>query len=216
MDTDLLAALALLLLLAALVAAVVVRRLRSAHLVRHFGPEYERTVRDLGSRGRAEAELAARERRVRGFDITPLAAHQSQRFRMEWQALQARFVDSPRTALAEADLLVRDVMARRGYPVADFEHRAADLSVDHPRVVQHYRAAHAIALRDRKDEADTESLRQAVVHYRALFEELLQPASPRRVEERRREPARGAFARPERAMARDQAVARDRERRKER
>jgi hypothetical protein len=223
MDSDLLLTLAILLLLAAIGIALLARRRRSHGLARRFGPEYERTVERTGSRGKAEADLLARERRVARLDIVPLAAHEAQRFRMEWQALQARFVDSPRLAVGEADLLVRDVMLRRGYPMGDFESRAADISVDHPQVVEHYRAAHAIALRDQREPGDTEALRQALVHYRALFSELLedaaQPAaSPRRATEEQRKPERSfrGILPPERALARDEAVTRDRERRSER
>jgi len=224
MDPNLLVTLAILLLLAAIVAAVLTRRRRrSEHLARRFGPEYERTVDAMGHRGRAEADLMAREKRVQQLDIVPLAPHEAQRFRMEWQGLQARFVDSPRSAVAEADLLVRDVMMRRGYPMGDFESRAADLSVDHPHVVEHYRAAHGIALRDRQDQADTEALRQALVHYRALFAELLEVAeepTPRRAPaaERAPQPQRSfrGIQPPERALARDKEVTRDRERRSER
>jgi hypothetical protein len=217
MDMNLLVSLAVLLLLAVIVGALLTRRRRSAHLAHRFGPEYERTVERTGSRAQAEADLLSRERRVRKLEIVPLAAHEAQRFRMEWQGLQARFVDSPRTAVAEADLLVRDVMMRRGYPMGEFESRAADLSVDHPVVVEEYRAAHAIALRERQGQADTEELRQAFVHYRALFTDLLK-AAPRAAaaDERRDQPARGSFLRPERAMARDEAVTKDRERRSER
>ena len=222
MDLNLLVALAIILLLVVIAAAVLTRRRRSHALARRFGPEYERTVEAMGHRGRAEADLMAREKRVQQMDIVPLAAHEAQRFRMEWQGLQARFVDSPRSAVAEADLLVRDVMLRRGYPMGDFESRAADLSVDHPQVVENYRAAHAIALRDRHDQADTESLRQALVHYRALFSELLESTGedtvPRRQAAIERPPQRTfrGIQPPERALARDSAVTRDRERRSER
>ena len=216
MDMNLLAVLAILILLALVAGLLFTRRKRSDHLARHFGPEYERTVHRTGSRSQAEADLEARERRVRKMDIVPLPAHEAQRFRMDWQGLQARFVDSPRSAVAEADLLVRDVMARRGYPMGDFDSRAADLSVDHPVVVENYRAAHAIALRERKGEADTEALRQAFVHYRLLFDELLQPARRARAEDRPAEKIRGGLLPPERAMAKDEALARDRERRRER
>jgi hypothetical protein len=215
MDTNLLVAVAILLVVAVIAAAMLARRRRSGRLARRFGPEYERTVQPAGSRSQAEADLVARERRVSRFDIVPLAAHEAQRFRMEWQALQGRFVDSPRTAVAEADLLVRDVMMRRGYPMGDFEARAADLSVDHPLVVEQFRAAHAIALRDRQDQADTEALRQAIVHYRALFTELLEvPREAARPQ--RSAPVRAGFPMPERAMARDAASTKDRERRSER
>lgn len=219
MDNNLLIALVIVVLLAVIVAALLTRRRRSDALAQRFGPEYERTVERAGNRGRAEAELRAREERVRKLDIVPLPPQEAQRLRMEWQGLQAHFVDNPRTAVAEADLLVRDVMLRRGYPMGDFERRAADLSVEHPVVVENYRAAHAIALRHQRGEADTEALRQALVHYRALFSELLEaePAAARaRTEDRPAEKIRGGLLPPERAMAKDEAVTRDRERRRER
>lgn len=217
MDTNLLVLLAVVLLLAVIAGVLLARRRRSAQLERQFGPEYARTVERTGSRSQAEADLLAREHRMRKLEIVPLPAHEAQRLRTEWQAVQARFVDNPRTAVAEADLLVRDVMVRKGYPMGDFESRAADLSVDHPVVVEHYRAAHAIALRERSGEADTEQLRQAFMHYRTLFGELLEPA-PRRAEaqERRSEPAPKRFLRPERAMARDHAGGKEGGRRSER
>ncbi|HEU5295796.1 MAG TPA: hypothetical protein VFU71_13525 [Burkholderiaceae bacterium] len=161
----------------ALVAWLVVQRRRQSERLRQrFGPEYMRTVDHLGSRDKAEAELRARERRVGRLHIVPLAPADASRYAQQWQLLQARFVDNPRGSLAEADRLVRDLMLQRGYPVGDFEHRAGDISVDHPSVVEHYRIAHAIALRDERDASDTEDLRQAVVHYRALFDELLEVA----------------------------------------
>ena len=216
MDTNLLVTLGILLLLAIVAAALLMRRKRSDHLADRFGPEYERTVERMGSRGKAEADLAAREKRVHKLEIVPLAAQEAQRFRAEWQTLQSRFVDSPRTAMTEADLLVRDLMTRRGYPVADFETRAADISVDHPHVVEHYRAAHEVSLLHQRGQADTEAMRQALVHYRALFSELLEvqpePAPRTVVEERREtEPRSASFLRPERAMARDEAQDRERE-----
>lgn len=106
--------------------------------------------------------------------LVPLPPEQAARFVDEWRMLQARFVDNPKGALIEADVLVNDLMRRRGYPMSDFDHRAADISVDHPAVVHHYRSARDIALRDQRGEADTEALRQAIVHYRALFSELLE------------------------------------------
>lgn len=218
MDTNLLIAVAIVVLLAVIASVLLSRRRRSDDLARRFGPEYERTVDRTGSRSKAEADLLAREQRVRKLEIVPLAPPEAQRFRMEWQAVQARFVDDPRRAVAEADLLVRDVMVRRGYPMGDFDTRAADLSVDHPVVVENYRAAHAIAIRERQGEADTEQMRQALVHYRTLFAELLdaQPARPARAEDRPAEKIRGGLLPPERAMAKEEAAARDRERRRER
>ena len=219
MDTNLLIAVAIIVLLAVIGSVLLARRRRSDDLARRFGPEYDRTVDRMGSRSQAEADLRAREQRVRKLEIVPLAADEAQRFRMEWQGVQARFVDDPRRAVAEADLLVRDVMQRRGYPMGDFESRAADLSVDHPVVIENYRAAHAIALRERQGEADTEAMRQALVHYRTLFAELLEDAPQARrasAEDRPAEKLRGGLLPPERAMAKDEAAARERERRRER
>lgn len=194
------------------------RKRRTEKLHGQFGSEYDRTVDSMGSRNKAEAELLARKKRVEKLNIVPLSPQEAERFRGEWQILQSRFIDSPQGTLAEADLLVRELMTRRGYPMGDFESRAADVSVDHPQVVEHYRAAHDIAVRDREGQADTEALRQAVVHYRALFAELLEVGEPRR--EPAREPItekmRRTFTHPERAMARDEAQERDRERRSER
>src|SRR5437762_1305654 len=154
------------------------RQHQSHRLEKHFGSEYHRALDGHGSRSKAEAELKAREKRVRQLNIVPLMPDDANRFTQSWKALQARFVDNPKGVVAEADQLVRELMARRGYPMADFEHRAADISVDHPAVVDHYRSAQAIAARDQRGEADTEALRQAVVHYRALFDELLEVRTP--------------------------------------
>jgi hypothetical protein len=149
------------------------RKQQSLNLRQRFGPEYDRTVNELGDRGKAEAELEARTKRVARLDIVPLAAGDASRFKEAWNAVQARFVDDPKAAVVQADRLVYELMAKRGYPMGDFEARAADISVDHPGVVSNYRAARAIALADERGQADTELLRRAVVHYRALFDELL-------------------------------------------
>ena len=149
------------------------RKQQSLNLRQRFGPEYDRTVNELGNRGKAEAELEARTKRVARLDIVPLAAGEAARFKEAWNAVQARFVDDPKAAVVKADRLVYELMAKRGYPMGDFEERAADISVDHPGVVSNYRAARAIALADESGQADTELLRRAVVHYRALFDELL-------------------------------------------
>ena len=146
-------------------------RQRSERLRKRFGPEYDLAVRRLGGRSKAEAELRDREQRVQKLHIQPLTPSDAVKFGEAWKVLQARFVDNPREVVLQADHLVRQLMLKRGYPIADFEHCAADISVDHPTVVQHYRAAQAIATRD---ERDTEQLRKAVVHYRALFDELLE------------------------------------------
>jgi hypothetical protein len=149
------------------------RKKQSARLQQRFGPEYGRTVGELGGRTKAESELKAREKRVEQLSITPLAPAEATRFSQAWSALQGRFVDNPKGVVLQADQLVRELMLKLGYPMGDFERRAADISVDHPTVVEHYRAAQAIAARDERGEADTEELRKAVVHYRVLFDEML-------------------------------------------
>lgn len=160
--------------LIAVAAWLVYRKNESHRLERRFGPEYGRAVNELGDRNKAESELKAREKRVSKFNIVALAPAEATRFSQDWRALQARFVDDPGSVVAEADQLVRELMQKRGYPMADFDRLSADLSVDHASVVDHYRAAQDIAARDRRGEADTEELRRAVVHYRALFDELLE------------------------------------------
>jgi hypothetical protein len=163
----------LIVLAVAVVAWVMVQRQRTVRLKRRFGPEYDATVARTGNRAKAEAELLKREERVAGFKIVPLSATDAARFSQAWTTLQTRFVDNPKGVVAEADQLVRELMVKRGYPIANFEHRAADISVDYPGVVSNYRAAQIIAVRDARGEADTEELRKAVVHYRTLFDELL-------------------------------------------
>jgi hypothetical protein len=170
----LLLSLILLLLVIGAAAWIVMQRRRSSRLRRRFGTEYGRTVKELGSRAKAEKELAQREERVSGLHLVALSAPEAARFSTAWNVLQGRFIDNPKGVVAEADGLVRDLMAKRGYPMGDFERRAADISVDHPVVVSNYRAAQAIAVRDMRGEADTEELRKAVVHYRTLFDELLE------------------------------------------
>lgn len=160
--------------LIALAAWFVYQKKQSHRLQQRFGPEYGRTVDELGSREKAESELKARENRVERLNIVPLAPPEAARFSQAWEVLQGRFVDNPKGVVIQADQLVRELMLKRGYPMENFEHRAADISVDHPAVVDHYRAAQAIAVRDERGEADTEELRKAVVHYRVLFDELLE------------------------------------------
>jgi hypothetical protein len=150
------------------------KRKQSARLQQRFGAEYGRTVGELGGRTQAETELKAREERVGLLAITPLAPAEAARFSQAWNALQGRFIDNPKGVVVQADQLVRELMVKRGYPMGDFERRAADISVDHPAVVENYRAAQAIAARDERGEADTEELRKAVVHYRVLFDEMLE------------------------------------------
>jgi hypothetical protein len=166
-------AIVLIALAVAAVAWLVVQKQKSAKLRRRFGPEYDRAVKEYGGRTKAEAELSKREQRVAGLNIIPITAAEAARFSNAWSALQSRFVDDPKGVVPEADLLVRELMVKRGYPMGDFELRAADISVDHPSVVKNYRAAQIIALRNARREADTEELRTAVVHYRTLFDELL-------------------------------------------
>lgn len=158
----------------AVAALIMRRRQQSERLKQRFGPEYGRAVQELGGPTKAEAELKKREDRVARLNITALTPAEAARFTQAWNHLQGRFVDNPRGVVAEADQLVRELMTKRGYPMGDFERRAADISVDHPGVVATYRAAQLIAARDARGEADTEELRKAVVHYRTLFDELLE------------------------------------------
>jgi hypothetical protein len=144
------------------------KRLRS-----RFGPEYDRLAEVEGSQGRAEKTLHQREKRVESFNLVPLSPEDRDRFAEAWRQEQAGFVDDPRSAVANADRLVTEVMKARGYPMGDFEQRAADISVDHSLVVRNYRIAHDIALRDSGGETGTEELRTALLHYRMLFEDLL-------------------------------------------
>jgi hypothetical protein len=151
---------------------------RSHKLQERFGPEYHRTVNEYGSRTKAESDLKAREKRVERLVILSLTPADAARFTEAWHALQSRFIDNPKGVVVQAEQLVRELMEKRGYPMGDFERRAGDISVDHPDVVANYRSAQAIALRDQTGTADTEELRKAVVHYRALFDELLEVREP--------------------------------------
>jgi hypothetical protein len=161
----------------AVIAAVViifaiaagVRRSRSERLREHFGSEYDHTLRATGSRTAAEEELVARAEEVKTFDIRPLSAAERDRYTGDWTKIEQQFVNRPTTAVVEADELITDVMRTRGYPMADFETHAAHLSVKHPRVVEHYRAGHSLI----DKHGSTEDLRQAMLHYRALFDELV-------------------------------------------
>ena len=150
------------------------RRRTTAGLRQKFGSEYDRAVLAHGSERKAESKLEDREKRVEMLKIRDLDPTEHKRYSRQWEAIQSRFVDSPKGAVVEADDLVSSVMKTRGYPVSDFDQRAADISVDHPRVVENYRSAHEIALRLGKDQATTEDLRTAMIHYRSLFEELVQ------------------------------------------
>ena len=183
MDTPALVILIIIVLAAAgALAWLVWRKRRTQKLRGRFGPEYDRVVTEHGSdRGRAEAVLESRAKRVERLNIRPLTSRDRERYSEAWRAAQARFVDDPNAAVLEADQLVAEVMEARGYPVGNFEQRAADISVDHPRVVENYRSGHEIALRQQRGEASTEDLRQAMVYYRALFEQLLEAPEPAEV-----------------------------------
>ena len=161
-------------ILAAVVVWLLLDRRNSRRLQSRFGPEYERTVRESGDRRRAERDLERREKRVERLHLQPLPLRDRERFLAVWRADQARFVDDPAGAVTDADRLVQEVMRLRGYPVADFEQRVEDISVDHPHLVQNYRAAREVAMRHRRGEATTEDLRKALVFYRGLFDELLE------------------------------------------
>lgn len=156
------------------------QRAHSQKLQSRFGPEYERALEAAGSRHAAEQDLAARQRRVEGFNIRDLTPNDRQQFSARWREAQILFVDEPAQAIAEADRLVNEVMQARGYPVADFEQRAADLSVDHAEVVSNYRAARLLVARNEQRLASTEDLRQAMVHFRALFDDLLGASEERK------------------------------------
>jgi hypothetical protein len=164
------------LLIVILAATAVARRRRTARLRGQFGREYDRSVEREGGQKSGEAELGSRVERRRQLNIQPVGPAERERYRQGWARVQAQFVDDPTAAVAAADDLVGVVMSERGYPMADFERRAADISVDHPQVVERYRSAHGIARKNAEGQATTEDLRQAIQHYRALFEDLLEPA----------------------------------------
>lgn len=163
-----------------------IQKERTRRLRGQFGPEYDRLVQDRGDQRKAEDELLKRQKRIEKLQIRELTEAEIDRFSAAWRSVQAQFVDTPSQAVSEADNLVRDVMTTRGYPMSDFEQRAADISVEHPLVVENYRAARDIAARHASGNATTEDLRQAMVHYRALFEDLLSGATVNHVQEVRR------------------------------
>lgn len=184
MDTRIIVpALIVVAILVAIAVALVARRRRSRQLRERFGPEYDRTVvQQRGDSRRAEETLVEREKRVESFPLRALTPVDREAYAMEWATVQRRFVDDPSAAVGTADRLVSRVMTDRGYPMTDFEQRAADISVSYPTVVQNYRAAHDIVLRHADGHATTEELRQAMVHYRSLYDELLAPEEPSKVE----------------------------------
>jgi hypothetical protein len=171
-DWVIIAVVAVLIVIAA-AAWLGLRTRRSSAIRERFGPEYDRVAADAPSRREAESELREREKRHEELNIQPLDSRQADRYRTRWHDVQADFVDDPAGAVSRADDLIGSVMRERGYPVEDFDTRAADLSVDHPRVVENYRAAHGIAVAHERGKADTEALRTALRHYRLLFDQLV-------------------------------------------
>lgn len=159
------------------VLAVIRRQQRSKRLQERFGSEYDRTIDEIGDQSQAEKELEKRLDHVKSLNIRPLTADEVNRYSLEWQDVQRQFVDEPLTALQKADLLIQEVMKVKGYPVDDFEQRAADISVDYPELVTDYRGMHRFAAREVKDNPTTEDIRQAMIHGRALFENLIKQPS---------------------------------------
>jgi hypothetical protein len=179
MDTRILALIVSGVVVLIVIAALLnMRKRKSAQLKEHFGPEYDRVAHEQGDVRHAEAVLAQREERVEKFSIRPLPGFRREGYLQEWAAVQRRFVDEPSAAVTEADSLVTAVMTARGYPMSDFEQRAADISVNYSAVVHSYRSAHEIVLRHAEGHSSTEDLRQAFVCYRSLFEELLDSPKP--------------------------------------
>lgn len=161
------------LVLFSVAALLILRKRKSDQLKQRFGPEYDRVVQQHGNTSKAEAVLSEREKRVEKFAIHPLPAGDRERYADEWAGVQKRFVDDPSMAVTEADKLVTKVMTARGYPMGDFEQRAADVSVTYPGVVQNYRSARTIVVGHGNGQSTTEGLRQAMVYFRSLFDELL-------------------------------------------
>jgi len=170
-------AIVIVLVIGGLLGMLFTRRQRTKRLQERFGPEYDRTIREAGDQRKAEEELEARLHHVKALEIRPLSAEETDRFTREWQFAQAEFVDEPLAALQKANQLIKEVMSIKGYPVDDFEQRAADISVDYPNLVIDYRELRAIATKGDDEAVTTEEMRQAMVHARALFENLVQPGT---------------------------------------
>ena len=162
-----------LMIISAILIVVFARRRRSARFHDRFGPEYDHTVQAMGNEKKAQTELEERQKHVEALNIRPLSVNERERYQADWTAVQSKFVDEPGRAIVDADRLIMEVMQVRAYPVSDFEQRAADISVTYPALVSNYRAARAIALKNEQHQADTEQLRQAMIYYRSLFDELL-------------------------------------------
>jgi len=163
----------LLLVVGGIVGTVMARKQRTKRLEGRFGPEYDRAISEIGDQSKAERELEERIAHVKSLNIRPLSAEEVNSYSLEWQETQGDFVDEPLKALQNADRLIREVMKARGYPVEDFEQRVADISVNYPELVSDYRGLHLIAIKELKDKVSTEDMRQAMVHGRALFENLV-------------------------------------------
>lgn len=164
-----------LVIIGVIVGLVFARSRRTQRLHDQFGPEYDHTVQKMGDEKKAQTELDARQKHVEALNIRPLSDSERARYLADWTAVQSKFVDEPGQAIVDADRLIMEVMQIRAYPVADFEQRAADISVKYPALVSNYRAARVIALKNEQHQANTEELRQAMIYYRSLFEELLKP-----------------------------------------
>jgi hypothetical protein len=164
-------------------------RVRHAELQRRFGPEYDRVAHELGSTERADRELWERKRRVEHLRFKPLSSEDRARFAASWERIQRKFVDNPAIAVTSANELINEVMRARGYPTQHYEQRLADLSVEHPNVIQHYRAAHLLAQSVHNGTMDTEQLRQAVIHYRFIFADLLKEGEPAHHQHHRAQPS---------------------------
>lgn len=172
-STDIVIIVLVLVVVGAVLGLVFARRRRSEQLHDKFGPEYEHTVQTMGDEKKAQTELNERQMHVEALEIRPLSVSERERYLADWTAVQSKFVDDPGQAIVDADRLIIEVMQLRAYPVSDFEQRAADLSVNYPELVSNYRAAREIAIKNKQNLADTEELRQAMVYYKSLFEELL-------------------------------------------
>src|SRR5277367_5569453 len=183
-DPRLIAGVVVIVLIIVVVVGLYVRNRRNttAGFRNRYGPEYDRAVLEHGSDRKAEAKLADRETRVENLKIRALTAAERGRFSADWQSVQSRFVDHPKSAVTEADELVSSLLQARGYPVADFDQRAADISVDHPRLTQDYRSAHGVAMRAGSNGTSTEDLRTAMLQYRTLFDELVETRTPGEVQ----------------------------------
>jgi hypothetical protein len=208
-NTGLLVAIIVIVVVVLALAWILGRQMRSARLRKQFGPEYERAVSDSGNRQAAERDLQDRRTRRQKLEIVPLEVGARDRYLEQWHLVQARFVDSPTEATRSADRLINEVMRERGYPVEDFDQRAADISVDHPQVVDDYRVAHTVAEANERSEATTEDLRQALVHYRSLFEDLLEVDEPGGPPARDADTTRDADATADATVGRDEPTTPD-------